>query len=144
MLDHHSSSRINIDDFVRVISEFKITLSITDIQMLFHSYELYKNGLFFYEEMFRDLKKIYHNEKRFEFLEAMYSSISDICKIQIRLLDLKNLFDAKQQKDVLSIELGKQEAKGEFEDMVDSFEFIMVLYKIIMIINKLPLLGRFI
>lgn len=126
MLDYHSSSRINIDDFVRVISEFKITLSITDIQMLFHSYELYKNGLFFYEEMFRDLKKIYHNEKRFEFLEAMYNSISEICKIQIRLLDLKNLYDAKQHRNVLSSELTEEQAKQEFDEMVDSFEFIMV------------------
>ena len=127
MLDYHSSSRINIDDFVRVVSEFKIALSITDIQMLFHSYELYKNGLFFYEEMFRDLKKIYHNEKRFELLQAMYNSISDICEIQIRLLDLKNLFDEENHKKVLSNELSDKEAKQEFDEMVDSFEFIMVI-----------------
>ena len=128
MLDHHSSSRINIDDFVRVISEFKISLSITDIQMLFHSYELYKNGLFFYEEMFKDLKKIYHNEKRFEFLEAMYISISDVCQIQIRLLDLKNLFDAKHHENMNSNELSEEEAKVEFDQIVDSFEFIMVIF----------------
>jgi hypothetical protein len=111
-----------------VISEFKISLSITDIQMLFHSYELYKNGLFFYEEMFKDLKKIYHNEKRFEFLEAMYINISDVCQIQIRLLDLKNLFDAKHHENMNSNELSEEEAKVEFDQMVDSFEFIMVIF----------------
>jgi len=113
---------------VRVIAEFKVTLSITDIQMLFHSYELYNNGLFFYEEMLRDLKKINHNEKRFEYLDAMYKSIADICEIQIRLSDLKELFDAKQRSDVLSNALSEAEAKRECEEMVDSFEFINVCH----------------
>jgi len=115
MLDHNLSNRINIDDFVRIISEFKISLSITDIQMLFHSYELYKNGLFFYEEMFKDLKKIYHNEKRFEILQNFYDYISETIKIQLRLIDLKALYDVKDK-----------DSQEEFSKIVDSYEFIMV------------------
>lgn len=134
MLDYNSSSRINIDDFVRIITEFKISISITDIQMLFHSYELYKNGLFFYEEMFKDLKKIYHNEKRYEFLEAMYNSISDICKIQLRLVDLKSLFNAKHCNNNNNFtEIKEEETREEeFNQMVDSFEFIMVIFLLIL------------
>jgi len=126
MLDSNSSNRLNIDDFVRIITEFKITLSITDIQMLFHTYELYKNGLFFYEEMFKDLKKIYHNDKRYDFLEKYYNNISDIWKIQLRLIDLKNLYEAQNHRNVLSNEISDKEAREEFYEMIDSFEFIMV------------------
>ncbi len=83
--------------------------------MLFHNYELYKNGYFFYEEMFKDLKRIYHNEKRLGILEKFYEKITDKIKMQLRLIDLKNLYNIRENN-----------SQEEFNKLVDSFEFIMV------------------
>ena len=43
----------NPDDFIGVITNNKIGLSISDIQFLFHSYELNNNGFFYYDKLFK-------------------------------------------------------------------------------------------
>lgn len=91
--------------------------------MLFHTYELYNNGLFFYEEMFRDLKRIYFDEKRHEFVSNFYNTILDKTKIQLRLIDLKSLYDENNFPENLSYFI----SKDQFSAMVDSFEFVVVI-----------------
>jgi hypothetical protein len=105
--------------------------------MLFHSYELYNNGLFFYEEMFKDIKLIYHNEKRNIFLKNFYEGISEKFQIQIRLKDLKNMIynvnnyidrinpNVKSENESENLNLNEKEI-SDYNDMIDSFEFVYV------------------
>jgi hypothetical protein len=95
--------------------------------MLFHSYELYNNGLFFYEEMFKDIKLIYHNEKRNNFLKKFYEDISEKLKIQIRLKDIKNiLINSSNDNDKENININNE--ISDYCDMIDYFEFVYVKF----------------
>ena len=62
--DNNFMNQITIEEFIKIINDNKIKLSISDIQMLFHSYELNNDGFFYYEEMFNDLINIYWNNQR--------------------------------------------------------------------------------
>jgi Ca2+-binding EF-hand superfamily protein len=116
-VDYNNSNRLNIDDFIKLIKENKINLSINDIQLLFHSYELYNNGLFYYEEMFKDLKGIYFDNERLEYIEGVYQKLIQQVNRNLKISDLKLLFNPESQDNSLE----------EFYDMVDSFQFIMKL-----------------
>lgn len=62
--DNNIMNQITIEEFIKIINDNHINLSISDIQMLFHSYELNNDGFFYYEEMFEDLINIYWNNQR--------------------------------------------------------------------------------
>lgn len=55
LCDDANTGLLNIDDFIRIIKENDVNLSVSDIQMLFRCYETDENSLFCYEEMFSDL-----------------------------------------------------------------------------------------
>ena len=62
--DNNFMNQITIEQFIKIINDNNIDLTISDIQMLFHSYELNNDGYFYYEEMFNDLINIYWNNQR--------------------------------------------------------------------------------
>ena len=45
--DNNFTNQITIEEFIKIINDNNIDLSISDIQMLFHSYELNKDGFFY-------------------------------------------------------------------------------------------------
>lgn len=118
LLDFNSSNRLTIDDFIKVISENKINLSISDIQLLFHCYDLNNNGQFYYEEMFRDLKNLFWNAARTQFIGDMYSNLTKNKK-GIMVNDLKNMFDPKNHPYIN--EIGAQRLYDEYNAIVDCY-----------------------
>ncbi len=134
IVDYNNTNRLNIDDFIKIISETKIPLNITEIQNLFHLYEINHNSLFFYEEMFKDLKNLYHSDRRSRYLESFYQGL--VSKLgQIKLSDLKRLINPRNHP-LYSEGVNEDELALEFYEVVDSFQFIMKFPRNDSIINK--------
>ena len=96
IIDYNNTNRLNIDDFIKIIGVIKVPLNITEIQNLFHSYELNSNSLFYYEEMFNDLKNLYQNEKRSKYIESLYGGgLVQFLGRNLKLTDMKSLINPK-------------------------------------------------
>jgi Ca2+-binding EF-hand superfamily protein len=134
VVDYNISNRLNIDDFIKIISETKIPLNITDIQHLFHTYELHHNSLFFYEEMFKDLKNLYHTDKRARFIEGFYQNLCSKGG-QIKLSDLKRLINPRNHP-LFAEGDSEEELAMEFYEVVDAFQFIFKLPRNDSVISK--------
>ena len=76
--DNNFINQITIEEFIKIINDNNIDLSISDIQMLFHSYELNNDGFFYYEEMFNDLINIYWNNQRERFSQRKSEEIINL------------------------------------------------------------------
>ena len=89
--DSNFMNQITIEEFIKIINDNNIELSISDIQMLFHSYELKNDGFFFYEEMFKDLINIYWNNQRQKISERKSEEIINLLNkeggLKINLLE---------------------------------------------------------
>jgi Ca2+-binding EF-hand superfamily protein len=89
--DNNFMNQITIEEFIKIIKNNNIDLSISDIQMLFHSYELNSDGFFYYEEMFNDLLNIYWNNIRQKIAqrksEEIINSLKEEGGLQINLLE---------------------------------------------------------
>ena len=118
LLDFNSSNRLTIDDFIKIISENKINLSISDIQLLFHSYELNNNGLFYYDEMFKDLKNLFWNSTRAKFISDIFTNLTKV-KSNIMVSDLKSMFDPKGHP--YCREIGAPILYEDFQAIVDCY-----------------------
>ena len=56
--DRGLEEKLTLNEFVQIINDNNINLTISDIQMLFRHYDLNNDGFFFYENMFDDLINI--------------------------------------------------------------------------------------
>ena len=96
LLDFNNANRLTIDDFIKIISENKIGLSISEIQLLFHSYEFNSNGFFYYDELFKDLKQLFWNNNRAKEVEKLYDTLTQGNNSPIMVNDLKEIFSPKK------------------------------------------------
>ena len=53
--DKNLEEKLTLNEFVQIINDNNINLTISDIQILFRYYDLNNDGFFFYENMFDDL-----------------------------------------------------------------------------------------
>lgn len=118
LLDFNGSNRLTIDDFIKIISENKINLSISDIQLLFHLYELNNNGLFYYDEMFKDLKNLFWNSTRAKAISDIFTNLTKV-KSTIMVSDLKNMFDPKGHP--YCREIGAPALYEDFQAILDCY-----------------------
>jgi Ca2+-binding EF-hand superfamily protein len=56
LIDYKDSARLSIDDFLKVLTEHKISFNINDTKLLFLRYDKLNSGLIKYNELFNDLK----------------------------------------------------------------------------------------
>ena len=132
IVDFNNINRLTIEDFIKIISENKIGLSISDIQILFHNYEFNSNGIFYYEQMFKDLKNFFWNNYRELYIEDIYNSVYQGKEININ--DFRNLFNINYNQ-ILN-DFGIEQPKDFFYDLIDSFLTIKKVNRINNIINK--------
>ena len=62
--DKNLEEKLTLNEFVQIINDNNINLTISDIQILFRYYDLNNDGFFFYENMFDDLINKYIDNKR--------------------------------------------------------------------------------
>ena len=75
LADKNFEQKLTLKEFVKVMNDNNINLSISDIQMLFHSYDLNKDGFFLYAIMLEDLINKYLNNQRKKIIEKKLEEI---------------------------------------------------------------------
>jgi len=55
-VDFNNTNRINIDNFIQVMSDCDFQLKMPEIQQIFDLYDLYNNGECIYPQLINDLK----------------------------------------------------------------------------------------
>ena len=87
IIDYNNSNKITIDDFVKILRECGITLHQNDYQLLFGNYELFANGILYYNELLRQLLLLYWSDARETYTNELY----DKNKGQLDIKELKRL-----------------------------------------------------
>jgi hypothetical protein len=98
------------------------------VQLLFHQYEKNNNSYFFYEELFKDLKSIYHNRSREKFLENLYVTTTEELGRFLKLNDLKTLYNPKVHQEFLPSK-SVEELIQDFSEFVEVFQSVYKLNK---------------
>ena len=117
-------NQITIEEFIKIINDNNINLSISDIQMLFHSYELNNDGFFYYEEMFNDLINLYWNNQRDKISQRKSEEIIKFLdkKGGIKLNFLKNLISIPNNYDNFFInELNIYDANEYYSELIKKY-----------------------
>jgi hypothetical protein len=128
MIDYNNSNRINIDDFIKLITDNKMPLTINEIQILFHSYEIYNNSLFYYEEMFKDLKNIYYSQERALIIDDVYNKMIKRKGSFLIINDFKVLFNPYNHPLHLEDDVDVELIAKDFFDFIESFQFCEVIF----------------
>ena len=122
--DNNFMNQITIEEFIKIINDNNINLSISDIQMLFHSYELNNDGFFYYEEMFNDLINLYWNNQRDKISQRKSEEIIKFLdkKGGIKLNFLKNLISIPNNYDNFFInELNIYDANEYYSELIKKY-----------------------
>ena len=86
IVDYNNSNKITIDDFVKVLRECSISLNQDDYLSLFGNYDLFINGILFYNVLLKQLLLLYWNDIRDAFTNELYNKIQG--KIGIKELNI--------------------------------------------------------
>ena len=94
IIDYNNSNKIAIDDFIKVLRECGITLHQNDYQILFSNYDLFINGILYYNELIKQLLLLYWNTNRETFSKEIYNKTKGTLEIKElkRLLPQYNRF----------------------------------------------------
>ena len=92
IVDCNNSNRLSIDDFLRVLNESNLRLSSNEIQSIFQDYELYSNGLVYYNKILDSIFEKYFDRKREIFAENLYYNLTNNGQNKISLNDIRNLY----------------------------------------------------
>ncbi len=117
------------------MTENKIPLSITETQILFHNYEMFSNGCFFYEELLKDLKSLYHSQEREKFILNFYQKLCNTLGRNIKLTDIKRILNPRRHP-LYNQGVSEDELCLEFYDLVDCFQFTSKLARNDSILTK--------
>jgi len=94
LADKNYIQKFTLKEFVKIMNDNDINLSISDIQTLFHTYNLNNDGFFYYEKMFEDIINKYMNNQRKKIIqnsiEEIMNKLNKIAKGKINLFNLKN------------------------------------------------------
>ena len=122
--DNNIMNQITIEEFIKIINDNHINLSISDIQMLFHSYELNNDGFFYYEEMFEDLINIYWNNQRKRISQRKSEEIiNQLCKKGgLKINSLQNLiFVSKKYENYFYNQLNICDANEYYNELMKKY-----------------------
>ena len=94
LADNNYIQKFTLKEFVKIMNDNDINLSISDIQTLFHTYNLNNDGFFYYEKMFEDIINKYMNNQRKKIIqnsiEEIMNKLNKIAKGKINLFNLQN------------------------------------------------------
>ena len=110
------------------MTETKIPLSSNEVQLLFHQYEKNNNSYFFYEELFKDLKSLYHNKYRENFLDNFYLSFTEELGRLIKVNDIENFYNPKSHLEYLE-NVNLEQIVNEYSQFMEAFQTVFKLKK---------------
>ena len=116
IIDYNNSNKIAIDDFIKVLRECGITLHQNDYQILFSNYDLFINGILYYNELIKQLLLLFWNTNRETFSKEIYNKT-------------KGTLGIKELKHLLP----------QYNRFIDYFAFVYKSYKECSPLNLLEL-----
>lgn len=116
--DRDSAKALNLNDFARVINDFKVGLTDDEVQELFVQFDKDNSNEVNYEEMLHAIRGEM-NEDRLQIVQQAFNKL-DIDKSGIiEINDIKSLFNSRNNREVLE---GKKNEEDVYEDFVDTFD----------------------
>ena len=122
--DKNYRKKLTLNEFVKIMNDNNINLSISDIQMLFHSYNLNNEGFFYYEEMFEDLINKYMNNQRIKILQKKAEEIMNKLNKngKIKIYDLNNhIFIPKIYSNFFYNKLSIFDANEYYNELINKY-----------------------
>lgn len=95
LADKDLTGKLTLNEFVKIINDNKINLSIGDIQMLLREYGLNNDGNFYYDNMIEDLINIFINNQRKKIITKKSEEIFEILnkKEKMNINSLQNIIN---------------------------------------------------
>ena len=92
IVDYNNANKMTIDDFLNVLNESNLKLTSNEIQSIFQDYQLFSNGLVYYNKILDDLFDKFFTRKREILAENIYYNLTNNEKNNISLNDIRNLY----------------------------------------------------
>ena len=126
MADKNYEQKLTLNEFVKVMNDNNVNLTISDIQMLFHCYNLNNDGYFLYEIMFEDLINKYLNNQRRKIIEKKLEEIMRALnkneKGKIKLYSITNyIFISEKYSSFFYNNLNISDANDYYKELINKY-----------------------
>ena len=118
IFDDNNSKRLEYPEFVKAIKDYKVNLNDNEIKVLFGLFDRDGSGFVDYDEFLRQIRGEMNDARKKVVLQAFDKLDIDKSGI-IELNDVKSLYNAKNNKEVLSGKKTEEDVYGEF---IETFE----------------------
>lgn len=125
IMDDDNSKTISFDEFTKLVKDFRIDLTQSDILALFTLFDRNRNNTIDYDEFIRIVRGEMNERRKAIVIQAFNLLDSDKSGI-IEIADLKNKYNMRKNPDVLSGKKSEEEAYGEF---LQTLEIHFNMYK---------------
>ena len=126
LADKNYEQKLTLNEFVKVMNDNNVNLTISDIQMLFHCYNLNNDGYFLYEIMFEDLINKYLNNQRRKIIEKKLEEIMRALnkneKGKIKLYSITNyIFISEKYSSFFYNNLNISDANDYYKELINKY-----------------------
>lgn len=118
IFDDNNSKTLEFDEFAKAIKDYKVDLSPNEVKVLFGIFDRDGSGFIDYDEFLRQIRGEMNDVRKKVVLQAFDKLDLDKSGI-VELNEIKSLYNAKNNKDVLSGKKTEEEVYGEF---IETFE----------------------
>ena len=115
MIDYNNSNRISIDDFFKVLNESNLNINSYELQSIFQDYEIFSNGVVYYNKIIDKLFGKYYSKNREIYAENLYDKLTNNGQFKISLNDIKHLYYNTPNNDP---------RKNIFMKFIDKYKYI--------------------
>ena len=118
IFDDDNSKELDYEEFAKAIKDYKVNLTPGEIKILFEQFDLDGSGMIHYDEFLRTIRGEMNDARKKVVLQAFDKLDLDRSGI-VELNEVKSLYNAKNNKEVLSGRKTEEEVYGEF---IETFE----------------------
>ena len=125
IFDDDNSKELDYEEFAKALKDFKVELNNNEIKVLFGIFDTDGSGRIHYDEFLRAIRGEMNDARKKVVLQAFDKLDIDRSGI-IELNDVKSLYSAKNNRDVLSGRKTEEDIYGEF---IETFETHHIINK---------------
>ena len=121
IIDTDYMNKIDLQDFVQVIKDFKIPIDERDIRGLFEVFDRTRSGVINYEDFLSEIKNN-ANPFRLKLIEKAFHKLDKNGSGIVNVKDLKSAFCARNHPDVKSGKRAEDQVLTEFLDTLEMYK----------------------